>query len=163
MKSATPSEYLPFDGYRIQSHNEPLETLFDDNRKDGWVASDELEDYEKGAQPKGISATVTLSDLSRYMRKYSMNVRPQDYLVGMTSRSHGETGMDRDEHAIRISVDEFQVLGTGEVFADAAEFFMDNSPGPEWDDDDYESYGLDLTDEHDAALINLVRRMARGE
>lgn len=93
--------------YRIHSADEPLETLLNPRRPDGWVASDE--DYD--SQPLGVSCCRTIGDLMRYARKYSMRDGPS-LLVELTGEWSGES--DRDEHADRMIVTSYRVIGHGD-------------------------------------------------
>jgi hypothetical protein len=85
--------------YRIHSGSEPAETVLDPRRPDGWVAGDE--DLE--TQPHGISVCDSLEDLRRYIRTYSMSVRPGDRLLVLSGHICGD---DRDDWACRAEIEE---------------------------------------------------------
>lgn len=113
--------------YRIHDAREPLETLLDPTRPDGWVASDES--YE--AQPLGISCCQTLGDLARYARHYSMASGYESLLVEL----EGEiVGGDRDEYATRMIVRSYRVIGHGHRFIRAVQDrFVEPGRNAEWD------------------------------
>jgi len=100
--------------YRIHDASEPLETLLDSSRADGWVASDE--DYE--SQPRGISCCRTIGDLMRYARMYSMSAIPS-LLVELTGEYSDDD--DRDEYAGRMIVTGYRVIGHGDRLIRAAQ------------------------------------------
>lgn len=100
--------------YRIHDAAEPLETLLDPTRPDGWVASDESAD----TQPLGISCCTSLGDLARYAVYYSMASSRPSLLVEL----HGEiSGDDRDRYAARMVVRSYRVIGHGHRFIRAAQ------------------------------------------
>lgn len=101
-------------GYRIHAPGEPLETLLDPRRPDGWVASDES--YE--AQPLGVSCCASIADLMAYARHYSMSALPGSLLVELRGKWSPES--DRDEYAQRIIVESYRVLGRGDRLVRAA-------------------------------------------
>lgn len=101
--------------YRIHRAGESLETVLDARRPDGWVASDEGGDGY--VQPLGVSACASLEDLRRYVREYSLSIRPGDRLVALTGRlSYDE---DRDLHACRVMVSSYEDLGSAKEWQDA--------------------------------------------
>jgi hypothetical protein len=96
-------------GYRIHSADEDLEALLDPRRPDGWIADDESAE----TQPYGVSCCLSLRDLARYVRHYSLAPQPGDLLV----RLDGDLGDDdRDQHAARLVVDRYEVIGTASEF-----------------------------------------------
>lgn len=93
--------------YRIHSSTEPLETLLDPRRADGWVADDESAD----SQPLGISCCSSLTGLRDYQTTYLMAVQDDDVLVELTGELSDDD--DRDEHASRLIVESYRVVCTG--------------------------------------------------
>lgn len=110
--------------YRIHVIGEPLETLLDPRREDGWVASDE----EYDSQPEGISCCATIGDLMRYARYYSMSAIPS-VLVELTGE---DIGGDRDEHATRMIVSSYRVIGHGDRLVRAAQELDLDEWGTRW-------------------------------
>lgn len=96
--------------FRIHSASEPLDTLLDPSRKDGWVADDEAPE----TQPIGISCCVDLEKLRRYVRHYSMSVRPGDQVVRLVGTLSDDR--DRDENAERVIVESYEVLGDAQAW-----------------------------------------------
>lgn len=90
--------------FRVHQAAEAPATVLDPGRPDEWVASDES--YE--SQPHGVSACATLDELARYARKYSMQIQPGDRVIELRGREGDE---DRDEHAVRVIVKQYRVLG----------------------------------------------------
>lgn len=91
--------------YRIHSGTESLETLLNADRKDGWVASDESAE----TQAKGISCCESLDALASYISMYSLNIQPGDVLVELVGQHSYDS--DRDQGAVRLIVERFEVLG----------------------------------------------------
>lgn len=86
--------------YRIHSAAEPVETVLNPARPDGWVASDE----DLATQPHGVACCDSVESLRRYIRLYSLTAQPGDVVLEMSGRySHDD---DRDQHAVRAIVSE---------------------------------------------------------
>lgn len=100
--------------YRIHSALESLESLLDPRRPDGWVAGDE--DYE--TQPLGVSCCASIAELMAYIREYSMTAEPGSLLVELTGTWSPER--DRDDHAARMLVTSYRVIGHGDRLVRAA-------------------------------------------
>ena len=96
--------------YRVHSADESPETVLDPTRPDGWVASDE--GYE--TQPHGVSACASLGDLIRYCRTYGLAPQPGDVVLRLRGRVCGD---DRDQHAVRVEVESYEVVGSAERLA----------------------------------------------
>lgn len=101
--------------YRIHCADEPLESLLDPRRPDGWVASDES--YE--TQPLGVSCCSSILDLMRYARAYNMSALPGSMLVELEGEWSHES--DRDQHAERMIVRSYRVIGHGDRLVRAAQ------------------------------------------
>lgn len=110
--------------YRIHDASEPLETLLDSSRPDGWVASDESYD----AQPVGVSCCRTLGDLARYARAYGMSDTPS-VLLELTGEI---VGRDRDQWATRMAVTSYRVIGHGDRFVRAVTSDVQPGRKAEW-------------------------------
>jgi hypothetical protein len=108
--------------YRIHSAGEALETVLDPRRPDGWVGGEVEEAGAAYVQPHGVSACSTLEDLRRYVREYSMAVRPDDVLVELEG-SYG--GDDRDRYACRIVVSSYRVVCSAHDWLRAAQVDLD--------------------------------------
>jgi len=93
--------------YRIHPAGEPLATMLDPHRPDGWTADDE----SSATQPLGVSACTSLLELARYTRYYSMAVQDGDQLVELSGRLSPEP--DRDEYAVRWIVTGYRVIADG--------------------------------------------------
>lgn len=90
-------------GYRIHSAKEPLDTVMNPRRPDGWTCDDESPD----SQPYGVSACSTLKQLATYISTYSLAVRPGDRLLALEGTEGDD---DADGGAIRIVVDSYEIL-----------------------------------------------------
>lgn len=101
--------------YRIHCADEPLENLLSPSRPDGWVASDESLE----TQPLGVSCCASIKDLMRYARHYSMSDLPGSLLVELEGDLSPE--QDRDEHACRLIVRSYRVIGHGDRLVRAAQ------------------------------------------
>lgn len=128
-------------GYRIHGFDEPLDTLLDPLRPDRWVASDESPE----TQPYGVSCCLSLRDLARYVRHYSLTPQPGDLLVKLEG---GIGGRDRDQHAARMIVDSVEVAGSAEAFMAAAAAAEQYDPRF----DDKEDLG-EILGEHDTPTV----------
>ena len=93
--------------YRIHRKNEPLASVLDPRRPDGWTCDDE----SYATQPLGVSCCRDIGELMRYARKYSMADGPS-LLVELTGEWSGDA--DRDEHADRMVVTSYRVIGHGD-------------------------------------------------
>lgn len=96
--------------YRIHSADEAPETVLDPTRPDGWVASDEA--YE--TQPHGVSACASLGELIRYCQVYGLAPQPGDVVLRLRGRVCDE---DRDQHAVRVEVESYEVVAPAERLA----------------------------------------------
>lgn len=90
--------------YRIHSAGEPIETVLDPSRPDGWVASDESTE----TQPRGVSACASIGDLIRYCRTYGLTPQLGDVVLRLEGRICDE---DRDQWAVRVEVESVSVMG----------------------------------------------------
>lgn len=106
--------------YRIHPGEEDPNTVLDPERPDGWVASDE--DYE--TQPLGTSATENLDDLASYVSLYSLNVLPGDVILKLNGQLSPEP--DRDQFAVRVIVESYEVLGSASDWQDAYDYGVDD-------------------------------------
>lgn len=106
--------------YRIHPSAEDPSTALDPERPDGWVASDES--YE--TQPLGTSATESLNDLASYVSLYSLNVLPGDLILKLDGHLSPEP--DRDQFAVRVIVESYEVLGFASDWQDAYEYGIDD-------------------------------------
>ncbi len=128
-------------GYRIHSADEPLDRLLDPARPDGWTADDESPE----TQPRGVSCCLSLRDLARYIRGYSLAPQPGDLLVELG----GDLGDDdRDQYAARLVVDDYEVLGQAEALLAAMRAAEQYDPRYDSDDD-----LADLLGEHDSPTV----------
>ena len=74
--------------YRIHcADDDPLDSLLDPSRQDGWVASDESIE----TQPEGISCCASIAALMEYARMYSMSALPGSLLVELTGMWSADT------------------------------------------------------------------------
>lgn len=114
-------------GYRVHEADEPLDTLLDPTRPDGWVASDES--YE--IQPHGISACGSIPRLAAYTVMFSMNIRPEDLIV-LLKGNLGDVARDQGE--VRIVVAEYEIVGTGRDLLDAMAVAQEYRSCRDWDE-----------------------------
>lgn len=105
--------------YRVHPAAEPLDTILDHARPDGWVASDEVIE----TQPHGVSACGSLDDLEAYCRMYSLCPQPGDRVVEIIGRSSYDR--DRDQYAVRVIAREVRRIGDAQAFLAAWEVDLD--------------------------------------
>lgn len=123
---------MGLDWWRVQRAGEAVETLLDPRRPDGWVASDE----DRETQPFGVSVCEDLSALRRYIREYSMSVRPGDRLVRVVGVLSPD--QDRDMAAARVIASEVEVIGDARAWL-AGELRLEGDyDAPEVDEDEDE-------------------------
>lgn len=108
--------------YRIHSAFEPLDTLLNPSRPDGWVASDEGQ-HGDVTQPLGIPCCESLDDLARYVVHSGMAIGETDVFVELVGSFSGED--DRDQWATRCVATGARSLGLASEWATAWSIDLD--------------------------------------
>lgn len=124
----------------MHATDEPLSTLLNPTRPDGWVASDET--YE--TQPNGISACDSISALVSYSAMFLMNIQPDDRIVQLKGSWGDEAATPYES---RIVVAEYEVIGTGRELVDAMDVAKKYRSCCDWDE------AVEWTDVEDRPIV----------